>query len=73
MQAISSLAEAAYNTADTSEDQPMTYYLSPLYSALMSKILAWKSHKGIVMISATHHSLLQPGTGRDGRVVVSVL
>ena len=36
MQAISS---PAYNTADTSEDQPMTYYLSPLYSALMSKIL----------------------------------
>jgi len=42
-QAISSLAEAAYDNVDIPDDaiddQPDTYCLSSLYSALMSKVL----------------------------------
>ena len=43
MQAISSLAEAAYDTVevpeDATDDQPDTYCLSSLYNPLMTKIL----------------------------------
>ena len=43
MQAISSLAEAAYDTVeipeDAIDDQPETYCLSSLYNALMTKVL----------------------------------
>ena len=43
IQAISSLAEAAYDSVEVPEDaiddQPDTYCLSPLYSALMAKVL----------------------------------
>ena len=43
VQAISSLAEAAYDTVeipeDAVDDQPETYCLSPLYNPLMAKVL----------------------------------
>ena len=43
MQAISSLAEAAYDTVeipeDATDDEPTTYCLSALYGALMTKVL----------------------------------
>ena len=43
VQAISSLAEAAYDTVevpeDATDDQPETYCLSQLYNSLMAKIL----------------------------------
>ena len=56
MQAISSLAEAAYDSVeipeDAVDDQPQTYCLSQLYSALMSKVLEVTQR----YIIATHHN-----------------